>query len=135
MLREREFKTLIETIQKSERVRLRVETGYSQQTLTLRTPYGDKVLQFKVISDDKLVIQHMAFQKQRTGIGTIVLELLKAYSLKNNLFDIGIENGNSPSIVAFAKKHGFEEVKGEVYIKEDGIFYGNYLLSLTDREV
>ena len=134
MLREREFKALIERIQKVEGIRLRVDTGFSNRTLSIRTLFGDKVLQFKVVPDEKLVIQHIAFRNQRKGIGGFTLEALTTYAKENHLHQIMIENGNTLSIVAFAKKYGFQEVKGEVYINEDGILYGNYLLQLTGEE-
>lgn len=134
MLREREFKALIEQIEKGEGIRLRVDTGFSNQTLSIRNLFGDMVLQFKVVPNEKLVIQHMAFRNQRNGIGALTLEALTTYAKENHLYQIMIENGNTPSIVAFAKKYGFQEVKGEVYINKDGILYGNYLLQLTGEE-
>jgi hypothetical protein len=133
-MRERDFKDLIDMIQKREKLRLRVESGLSQNSLTIHNTYGDKVLQFKVIPEDKLVIQHISFQNPRKGLGTLVVERLKDYANSQNISTILVENGTTEAIVKFAKKHGFKPVQGEVFIKEDGVLYGNYELSLTTQQ-
>ena len=134
MLRERDFQAIIEVIQRSERIKLRAETGFSQKSFTLRTPFSGVVLQFKVVDDEHLVIQRMSFTKQRSGLGTTVLNELKAYAVQQQLPAIIIEDVNTIAMYEFARKHGFETVTGSVYIQPDGRLYGTYRLVLRGAE-
>lgn len=132
MLKVRDFKDITETIEKKEKMRLRVESGFSQKSVIFRNTFGGTVLHVKEAPSEKLIITHMEFKKQREGLGTQVLSMLKIFAQENNMSSILVEDANTKAMVEFCKKHGFEQVQGEVYVKGDGEFYGNYELPLED---
>jgi hypothetical protein len=132
MLKVRDFKEITDRIEKREKTRLRIETGFSQKSLICRNTFGGTVLHIKEVPSEKLIISHMEFKKQREGLGTEVLSLLKEFAQKNNMSSLVMEDANTKPMLEFCKKHGFKAIQGEVYVKGDGEFYGNYELPLEE---